>query len=231
VRTRDPRRLLERRRRARARVEIRHVPRSGYAADGSIGSKQSAVLTLPRSELERVWSPEYLERLARTYWRFLTRFSLGILRIRYSENAREVVVLTRPFVLLRFQKPQYRTHAEGGAVTWPVDKGLLVAPAGRGRGYLRLSVHREQADPGADEVSATVTSEVVNFYPLLAGWGWFSKIGRVIYNQTQLRIHVLVTHAFLRSLANLELEPSPVGSLSPAARPLSRAASPGRDER
>ena len=52
----------------------------------------------------------------------------------------------------------------------------------------------------------------------------------MLYNQTQLRIHVIVTHAFLRSLANLELEPSQVGSLSPAARPLSHAASPGRDE-
>ena len=78
---------------------------------------------------------------------------------------------------------------------------------------------------------ATVSSEVVNFYPLIAGWGWFSRIGQLIYNQTQLRIHVLVTHAFMRSLANLELEPSRVGSLSRAARRLSRAASPGRDER
>jgi hypothetical protein len=232
VRRRDPRRLLERRRRARARVRILHVPESGYAEDGAIGSKQAAELTLPRAELERIWSPEHLERLARTYWSFLTRFSLGILRVLYSERSREVVVLTRPFVLLRFHKPRYSTNAEGGAVTWPIDRGLLVAPAGRGRGYLRLSVRREQDDGADDDVTATVTSEVVNFYPLLAGWGWFSKIGRFIYDQTQLRIHVLVTHAFMRSLANLELEPSAVGSLavSPDARRLSRAASPGRDE-
>ena len=101
---------------------------------------------------------------------------------------------------------------------------------GRGRGYLRLAVSRDPDDAG-DEVVATVSSEVVNFYPLIAGWGWFSRIGQLIYNQTQLRIHVLVTHAFMRSLANLELEPSRVGSLSRAARRLSRAASPGRDER
>jgi hypothetical protein len=230
VRRRDPRRLVERRRRARARVKILHVPVSGYAQDGAIGSKQAAELTLPRAELARIWSPEYLERLARTYWSFLTRFSLGILRVLYSESSREVVVLTRPFVLLRFHKPRYDTNPDGGAVTWPIDRGLLVAPAGRSRGYLRLSVRREQDDVTNDEVTATVTSEVVNFYPLLAGWGWFSKIGRLIYNQTQLRIHVLVTHAFMRSLANLELEPSTVGALSPAARQLSRAASPGRDE-
>ena len=48
---------------------------------------------------------------------------------------------------------------------------------------------------------------------MIAGWGWFSRIGRLIYNETQLRIHVLVTHAFLRSLANLDLVESTVGAL------------------
>jgi hypothetical protein len=217
VRPRDPRRLLERRRRARARVRILELPESEYECDGPIGSMQAAELTLPRAELERIWSPEHLERLARTYWSFLTRFSLGILRVLYSEDARDVVVLTRPFVLLRFRKPEYTVGAEGGTVTWPIDRGLLVAPAGRGRGYLRLSVSRDPSAQG-EHVVATVTSEVVNFYPLIAGWGWFSRVGRLIYNQTQLRIHVLVTHAFMRSLANLELERSRVGALSPAAR-------------
>jgi hypothetical protein len=56
---------------------------------------------------------------------------------------------------------------------------------------------------------------VVNFYPAIAGRGWFSRIGRWIYDQTQLRIHVLVTNAFLRSLAGLELEQSVVGALRP----------------
>ena len=70
-----------------------------------------------------------------------------------------------------------------------------------------------------------VTSEVVNFYPRIA-----ARISRFIYNQTQLRIHVIVTNAFLRSLADLELEPSVVGALSPDARPRSPAASPGRGE-
>jgi hypothetical protein len=235
VRTRDPRRLLERHRQVRARVRILKVPKSGYADDGAIGSKQAAELTLGRADLERLWSPEHLERLARTYWLFLTRTSLGILRVLYSESSREVVVLTRPFVLLRFHPPRYETDADGGSVTWPIDRGLLVAPAGRGRGYLRLSVRRLPGHEGVDEATVAVTSEVVNFYPLLAGWGWFSKIGRFIYDQTQLRVHVVVTHAFMRSLANLELDRSVVGALaemppSPAARPLSPAASPGHDE-
>ena len=67
------RRLLERRRRARARVHLVQQPRPDYGAGGGIGSKQVAEVTLPREELDQVWSAENLESLARTYWRFLTR--------------------------------------------------------------------------------------------------------------------------------------------------------------
>jgi hypothetical protein len=231
VRRRDPRRVVERRRRARARVHLVRQPPSDYAADGAIGSKQVAEVTLPREELDRVWSAEHLERLARTYWLFLTRISLGLLRVLYTEATREVVLLCRPFVLLRFKAPEYDIDADGGTVTWPIDRGLLVAPNGRGRGYLRLSVRRRPAPADAGEATAVVSSEVVNFFPLIAGWGWFRKVGRFLYNQTQLRLHVIVTNAFLRSLANLELEPSVVGTLSPASPPRSPAASSGRAER
>ncbi len=224
-------RLFERRRRARGRVNLIRQPRSEYEADGSIGSKQVAEVTLPRAELDRVWSAEYLERFARTYWRFLTRVSLGLLRVLYTDTSREVVLLTRPFVLLRFEKPEYDVDAEGGIVNWPIKRGLLVAPNGRGRGFLRLSVRRLPARDGDSQATAVVSSEVINFYPVIAGWGWFARVGRFLYNQTQLRIHVIVTNAFLRSLANLDLEESAVGSLSPGARPRSPAASPGRDER
>ena len=226
MRPRDPRRLLERRRRARARVQLLAVEQPGPGAEGGIGSKQVAEVTLPRSELDRIWSPEYLERLARTYWRFLTRISLGLLRVLYTPSSREVVLLTRPFVLLRFRAPEYETSSDRGTVAWPIERGLLVASSGRGRGYLRLTVERLPASDGAQEVTARVTSEVVNFYPRIA-----ARIGRWIYNQTQLRIHVIVTHAFLRSLANLELEESRVGRLSRAALQRSRAALPGRGER
>jgi len=196
-------------------VNLVRQPRSEYDVDGSIGSKQVAEVTLPREELDRVWSAEYLERLARTYWRFLTRVSLGLLRVLYTDTSREVVLLTRPFVLLRFKAPEYEIDADGGTVTWPIERGLLVAPNGRGRGYLRLGVRRLPADEGSSEATAVVTSEVVNFYPVIAGWGAFARIGRFLYNQTQLRIHVIVTNAFLRSLANLDLEPSRVGALRP----------------
>ena len=211
MRPRDPRRLIELRRRARAQVQIVHVPQSATSEEGGIGSRQVAHVTVPRVELEKIWSPEYLERLARTYWSFLTRFSLGLLKVLYSEDSREVVFLTRPFVLLRFRKPEYTTSSEGGTVTWPIDRGVLVARRGLGRGFLRLSVRRLEAPEDSRDVTVEVSSEVVNFYPVIA-----SRLGRWIYEQTQLRIHVLVTHAFLRSLAKLELEPSRVGALRSA---------------
>ena len=212
MRPRDPRRLLERDRRALGRVTIVEVPQSGYSENGALGSRQVAEVTVPRAELEKIWRPEYLERLARTYWSFLSRFSLGLIRVLYSEDSRDVVFLRRPFVLLRFHKPEYQYNSDGGTVTWPINRGVLVARRGRGRGFLRLSVHRKPAEDGADEVTVVVSSEVVNFYPTLA-----TRLSRWIYEQTQLRIHVLVTHAFLRSLANLELEPSRVGALRAAA--------------
>jgi hypothetical protein len=237
VRRRDPRGLVQRRRRARARVKIIEMPESGHAPDGSVSSKEVAVVTLPRSELERIWSPEYLERLARTYWRFLTRVSLGLLRVVYGPDSRAIVVLTKPLVLLSFHKPEYAIEPDGAMVTWRIKKGLLVAPHGRGKGYLRISVQRrpEQED-GSDEIDLRVSSEV-SFYPMLAGWGWFQRIGRAIYRATQLRIHVIVTQAFLRSLARLDLAESRVGALqppegaSPAAPPRSPAASGDRGER
>jgi hypothetical protein len=200
--------VLERRRRARARVTIVRVPQSGYSDDGGVSSRQVAEVTLPRAELERLWSPENLERLARTYWHFLSRFSLGLLSVLYREDSREVVFLGRPFVLLRFRKPEYEFDREGGTVTWPIARGVLVARHGRGRGFLRLSVRRRPHQAALEEVTLTITSEVVNFYPTIA-----FRVGRWLYEQTQLRIHVLVTHAFLRSLANLELQESHVGAL------------------
>ena len=48
--------------------------------------------------------------------------------------------------------------------------------------------------------------EVANFYPSIA-----SRLSRRLYNATQSRIHVIVTRAFLRSLARLDLAESRVG--------------------
>ena len=195
-----------------ARVRLIEEPQSGHLPGGPVTTKQEAELTLPRGELDRIWSPEYLERLARTYWRWLSRISLGLLRVVYTPTTRRVVFLTPPFTLLRFHAPEYETDADCGVVTWRIDRGLLVAPPGRGQGFLRLKVVRRPG-PTEDEAIARVSSEVSNFYPAIGGWGWFSKVGGFLYRVTQLRIHVIITNGFLRSLARLDLVPSKVGQL------------------
>ena len=194
------------------------MPEAGSSPDGSVTTKQEAEVTLPRSELERIWHAEYLERLAATYWRFLTRVSLGLLRVLYSPDSREIVVLTRPFVLLSFHPPEYEVGGDDGntaSVTWRIKHGILVRPRGRGKGFLRITVRRKPGDDGSDLVRGEVSSEVANFYPAIAGAGWFARVGRYIYRYTQLAIHVVVTHAFLRSLARLDLAQSQVGALRP----------------
>jgi hypothetical protein len=215
MRRRDPRRAIRRRRQARARVTIVREEQPATAPDGSVTTRQVADVTLPRSELDRLWRPANLERLASTYWRFLTRATLGLIRVLYSADAREVVLLTRPLVLLRFHEPEYEAGGDRGAVTWRIDRGMLVAPAGRSRGYLRISVERPpEAQRDGDEVTGRVSSEVANFYPTLAGRGRFARFGRHLYGFTQLKLHVVITHAFLRSLARLDLAESRIGSLA-----------------
>jgi hypothetical protein len=211
MRKRDPRRLLRRHKEVKARVTLVKQPESAASKDGSVTTKQVADVTMPGSELERIWTTEYLERLARTYWHFLTKISLGILRVDYGPDSREVVAFRKPFVLLRFRAPQYETTECGGAVTWPINRGLLVAPQGRGKGFLRIEVEHIGRPTADGQVKIRVSSEVGNFYPLIAGWGWFSKVGRFVYQWTQLAIHVVVTNAFLRSLATLDLKESVIG--------------------
>jgi hypothetical protein len=216
MRKRDPRRLWRRSREAKARVQLVEEQESEASEDGSVTTKQVADVTMPRAELEKLWNTEYLERLARTYWRFLTRVSLGLIRVLYKPDAREVVLLTKPFVLLRFFAPEYETTPNGGSVTWRINKGLLVAPPGRGKGFLRITVEGPDTRPGDDVATVRVSSEVANFYPMLAGWGWGKTIFSWLYRITQYEIHTIVTNAFLRSLAKLDLAASKIGRFRPA---------------
>lgn len=214
MRPRDPRKLLPANRPLPARVKIVHVPEQGYAEDGSVTTRQEAEVTVPRDALERLWVPENLENLARTYWAFLIRISAGLLKIRYGPDSREIVAFGF-LVLLRFHKPDYETSAERGCVTWRINRGFLVAPGGRNKGHLRICVERPEGLNGSDEVTVHVSSEVGAFVPMLTfpGLRSLTGFGRWLYKQTQLRIHVIVTHAFLKSLGNLELEQSQVGTL------------------
>ncbi len=192
------------------------------ASDGAVRSVQSARLTLPEQELERLWSPVNLENLGRTYWRFLSRVTLGLIRVVYTEGERAVVLLG-VFTLLRFDAPEYVLEELHGRLRWRIKDGLLVSRAGRGSGWLSLDVLRARpsSDPGA-LAELTIEVEVANFYPSIA-----SGISTFVYEITQSFVHVLVTHAFLRSLASLRLaeskvrrfrlEPDGLGSPDPEA--------------
>jgi hypothetical protein len=175
-------------------------------ARGAVRSVQAADLTLPTAALDEIWSPMHLERLARTYWRFLSRATLGLVRVEYDDDERRVVLLRRPFVLLRFHAPEYRMDGTRGIVRWRIASGVLVSRAGRdGDGYLQIEVERcAQVDSTTGRLHVEV--EVANFYPALA-----SAVARWFYEATQSRIHVVLTHGFLRSLAKLDLAQSVVG--------------------
>jgi hypothetical protein len=176
------------------------------AADGAVRSIQSADVTLPAEDLESRWNATHLERLARTYWKYLSRVTLGLIRVTYTETERQVVLLGRPFVLLRFAAPEYDIAPGRGIVRWRILDGLLVSKRGRGGvGYLEIDVRRYPPDePGWETIHVEV--EVASFYPAIATW-----LTSFVYSHTQSRIHVLVTHGFLRSLARLDLEESAVG--------------------
>jgi len=59
---------------------------------------------------------------------------------------------------------------------------------------------RRLPDQSPGHARLHVEVEVANFHPAIA-----SGFGLRVYNATQARIHVLVTHGFLRSLARLDL--------------------------
>jgi hypothetical protein len=175
-------------------------------ATGAVRSVQSAVVTLPSEALARIWSAEHLERLARTYWRFLSRVTLGLIQVRYSEHERSIVLLLRPLKLLTFHAPEYEMDRVHGLVRWRIARGVLVAKRGRdGGGYLQIEVRRNPSEDAA-QVQLHVTVEVANFYPSIA-----SGLSRRVYDVTQSRIHVIVTNRFLRSLVRLDLAESRVG--------------------
>jgi hypothetical protein len=173
---------------------------------GAVRSIQSAEVVVDAAMIDALWTPRSLERLARTYWRFLTRVTLGIVRVFYDEHGRYVCAVVRRLPLLTFRVPEYEMDHERGVVRWRIERGLLVARPGReGDGYLEIDVTRRQSEQ-AGCVHVYVEVEIANFYPAVANW-----FSRWVYSNTQSRIHVLVCRAFLRSLARFDLEESVTG--------------------
>lgn len=205
--------LVLRRQRARLRRAAIVDLRDATSVDddtGAVRSVQRADLLLDEAALAEIWSPANLERLARTYWRFLSRVTLGLIRVRYTETERSVILLVPALRLLTFHAPEYELDGTRGLVRWRIARGLLVSRRGRnGNGYLQIEVTRRPgSSPGRACVHVEV--EVANFYPSIA-----SSLSHGLYNATQSRIHVIITHAFLRSLERLDLAESKVGLFAP----------------
>jgi hypothetical protein len=209
-------------------------------ATGAVRSVQGADLFLEADALRQIWEPVYLERLARTYWRFLSRVTLGLVRVRYTEGERSIVLIGRPLKLLTFHAPEYEMSASRGLVRWRIARGLLVSKRGRdGGGYLQIEVVREPLDadaasfatpvedakPDADAAPAEDTAHAegtpharARLHVEVEVANFYpsiaSGISRRIYSATQSRIHVIITNRFLRSLARLDLAESRVGRFS-----------------
>ena len=170
---------------------------------GAVTSRQGADIVLPAAALNGLWNPEHLERAARTYWISLRRFTLGLMRVHYTESERSVVLLFPWLRLLTFRAPEYEMDRCRGIVRWRIDRGLLVSARGRdGSGYLELDFERR--DEG-DQVRLHVAVEVANYYPSLTG------VSRRFYVETQSRIHVVACNYFLRRLVRRDLATSKVG--------------------
>jgi hypothetical protein len=181
-------------------------------AGGAVRSIQAANVDMPAERLDMLWTPMHLERLARTYWKYLSRVTLGLIRVCYGEHERSVVLIARPLTLLRFSAPEYHLSARRGLVRWRIIDGLLVGRSAEG--FLEIDVRRLPGErPGY--ARAHVEVEVANFYPAIATW-----VARWFYRETQSRIHVLVTHGFLRSLGKRDLERSAVGRFDKRPLPL-----------
>jgi hypothetical protein len=175
------------------------------AETGAVTSRQAADIVLPTEALAGLWDPEHLERVARTYWTTLQRFTLGLLHVHYTAGERAIVLLIPQLRLLTFKAPEFEMDECHGIVRWRIEKGLLVSKRGTGGdGYLEIDIRRHD-ETEQNKVRLRVGVEVANYYPRLGG------MSRRLYSATQSRIHVISCNYFLRRLVRRDLSPSKVG--------------------
>ena len=206
---------------ASASLGVELVPggREKVARRGPVGSVHGAELLVPAEASEPLVTSVLLKRVACEYRRFLHRISLGLLRVRCELGHQAIVLLLPWATLLRFRAPRYSEGSEWAEVGWGIERGLLVAHEGRGRGSLRIRIQRVARDGGkAGRARLLVRMEVDGYYPRIRAGGWFAPVGAWLYGQTQARIHRLVFRGFLRSLAGLELPPNGIGASMPATQ-------------
>jgi hypothetical protein len=198
-------------------VEVIAGGHEEVAQRGPVGSVHEAELLVEPEAVESLLAADFLKQVAVAYWRFLGRISLGLLRVRREPDHQSLVLLLTRAVLLRFRAPRYNEGPDWAEVAWQIDRGLLVARAGRGRGSLRIRIQRGALDsqkPG--EARLLMRMEVTGYHPRCRGDGRFAPLGAWIYGHTQAQIHRLVLRGFMRSLAKLEFSPKPATAPVPA---------------
>ena len=169
---------------------------------GAVRSVQSADVEMPVAALAAIWSPMHLERLARTYWRFLSRCTLGpgARRVHRGRTLRRAASAARSSCWRSAARVRDGRRPRGRALADRARRARRAA----GRRRRRLPRDRRQAladeRPRARRLHVEV--EVANYYPRIA-----STFTQWAYAVTQSRIHVLVTYGFLRSIAKLDLAP------------------------
>lgn len=176
---------------------------------GACRSVQSATVTFQHGALPVLWTPHTLERLGRTYWAYLSTFTLHLVRVFYTPTQRSMSLLIRPLKLITFDPPEYESTEHGGRISWRISGGLLVSRAMQRRADAHLEIEVRAIEPlpdGRERVYVEV--EIQNFYPL------FQRISPWLYKNTQSRIHVLLCYGFLRRLAQRDLEESVTGRFS-----------------
>src|SRR6201996_39595 len=183
------------------------------AETGAVPARRAADIVLPEAAVAGLWNPEHLERVARTYWTTLQRFTPGLIHVEYTPTERAVVLLVPQLRLLTFKAPEYEMDACRGIVRWRIEKGLLVSKRGAsGDGYLEIDIRRHD-EPERGKVRLSVAVEVANYYPRLGG------MSRRLYSATQSRIHVISCNYFLRRLVRRDLARSKVGNFAGPASP------------
>lgn len=157
-------------------------------AAGAARSVQAAELVVADDLAE----PAGMQRVACGYWRHLRRATLGLTRShpRPATDGHVLALLAPPLALMTFGAPRFGP----GEVCWSIEGGLLAARPG---GELQVTLRpRGPAAPGRMRVHAEV--EVRGYHPAIA-----ATIAPWAYLAIQARVHVCVTHGFLRSLREL----------------------------
>lgn len=180
-----------------ARVRLVDPP-GGTVLDerGAARSVQAADLTVPVEALETLWSLGLPERLGTTYWQHIERLFAGLLRVRTGPGGAAILPLgLRPLALMRFAAPEHTMSATSAAVRWPIAGGLLVARAGGA-----LEIVAKEHDCAKATATLHVRVGMEGFRPTVA-----RLLSERAYLATQARVHVWVTHGYLRGLERPDL--------------------------